>query len=361
MHAVHQPLTIDTVDVPEPRPTDVLVEVRACGIVPNLGNVLNHLGEWYPDLFLPPLPAVFGLDPAGVVVAKGDQVYGIDIGTRVYVNPGRYCGGCADCRSGNGIACDSYTFNGYFGFGPGSAALFEDYPYGGLAEYMTAPVYSLVTLPDSVPFETAARFGYLGTGYRALKRAGAGPRTAVLVNGASGTLGLGVVLLALTMGAPRILAVGRDETLLRQVKAICPERIEVFSTRGGGSVAEWARSRTDDRGAGVVIDALGPGTRADALLDAYAAMRRGGQHVNIGAVLGDVPLNLNNLMIGDQRVTGSNWFTTGDGQELADMADSGALDLSFFEHEVFRLEEINDALALFKNRNGGFSNYVVAP
>ena len=361
MHVVHQPLSIDTIEVPEPRPTDVLVKVGACGIVPNLGNILNHFAEWWPHLYLPPLPAVFGLDVAGVVVAKGAQVRGIELGARVYVNPARYCGGCVECRVGNTTHCDSYTYNGYFGFGKGSLDLFADYPHGGLCEYMTAPQYSLVTLPDNLPFETAARFGYLGTGYRALKRAEAGPRDVVLVNGGTGTLGLGTVLFALAMGVRKVLAIGRDQGLLDQVKAIDPHRIEAFSTHSDQSVTDWARSVTDGEGVSVVIDTLGPGAEIPSLLDAFGALRRGGQQVNIGAVMGEVPINLNNLMIDDQRITGSNWFTTADGQEMADMAGSGAVDLSVFEHEVFRLEEINEALALFKNRNGGFSNYVVIP
>ena len=87
MHVRGEPLTIDQLEVPTPRPTDVLVEVKACGIVPNLGNVLNKFVDWFPHLSLPPLPAIFGLDPAGVVVEKGSQVHGIEIGQRVYVNP----------------------------------------------------------------------------------------------------------------------------------------------------------------------------------------------------------------------------------------------------------------------------------
>ena len=364
MHAPYQPLTVENLEVPQPRSTDVLVQVKACGVVPNLGNVLNHFHEWYKDrdvLYLPKLPAVFGLDAAGVVVAKGEQVRGIEVGTRVYINPGRYCGGCTECRIGNGTGCPSYAFNGYFGFGAGSMDLFEDYPFGGLCEYMTAPQYSLVALPDNVPFETAARFGYLGTGYRALKRAKAGPRSTVLVNGGSGTLGLGVVLWALAMGVTKVLVVGRDQVLLDQVKAINPERIDVFSTAAGEPVAPWARSRTGGEGASIVIDTLGAGSTGEPLQDAFSALRRAGHFVNIGAVLGDVPINLNDLMIRDQQITGSNWFTTADGQEMADMAGSGVVDLSVFEHERFALEEINEALGIIKNRNGGFSNYVVSP
>jgi alcohol dehydrogenase len=46
---------------------------------------------------------------------------------------------------------------------------------------------------------------------------------------------------------------------------------------------------------------------------------------------------------------------------MADMVESGVLDLSFFEHNVFPLEQVNQAISGIENRNGGFSNYVIAP
>jgi alcohol dehydrogenase len=63
MHAVGGPMSIDTIPVPKPGSTDVLVEVKACGMVPNLGNVLANWTKWFPHLPLPKLPAIFGLDP----------------------------------------------------------------------------------------------------------------------------------------------------------------------------------------------------------------------------------------------------------------------------------------------------------
>ena len=42
MHAVGGPMSIDTIPVPKPGSTDVLVQVKACGMVPNLGNVLTN-------------------------------------------------------------------------------------------------------------------------------------------------------------------------------------------------------------------------------------------------------------------------------------------------------------------------------
>ena len=63
---------------------------------------------------------------------------------------------------------------------------------------MTAPQYALVKLPDSISFEQAARFGYLGTSYGAMKKANAVAGQSMLVDGISGTLGLGAALLGLT-------------------------------------------------------------------------------------------------------------------------------------------------------------------
>ena len=68
----------------------------------------------------------------------------------------RRCGGCRACRKGDLINCTHYAFRGYFGFSQNALKLYANYPGGGLAEYMTAPQYALVKLPDNVTFEQAA-------------------------------------------------------------------------------------------------------------------------------------------------------------------------------------------------------------
>jgi alcohol dehydrogenase len=73
LYEVGEPMRLERVPVPTPRPTDVLVAVKACGVVPNLINVLTHWQTWFPELPLPRLPAIFGLDVAGVIAAVGDQ------------------------------------------------------------------------------------------------------------------------------------------------------------------------------------------------------------------------------------------------------------------------------------------------
>lgn len=358
-HGGGKPLSIDTVETPSPQATDVVVEIKACGLVPNTANTL----EPNPVISGPALPAIYGLDPAGVVVETGPQVQGFAVGDRVYVNPLRYCGTCRPCRTGRALSCDYAILNGYLGTGPKAAEMFAEYPDGGYAEYLRAPQYSLVKLPDEVSFETAARWGYLGTGYSALRRTKVGPSTTVLINGISGTLGLGTALFALALGAPTILGVGRNAERLARVKALAPHRIHVHSAEEAASVSDWARGLTGGNGADVVVDALAANSGVDSFLAAAEALARGGTHVNISGMLDDVAISLPRTMINNQSYIGSFWFTTAEGQEMADLAGVGAVDLSVFEHEVYGIEDIDAAIAAVGSdaRNGGFSNYVIVP
>jgi len=362
---LHRPgagLTIDEIEKPTPRPTDVLVQVKACGVIPNLINVIAESFDQHSALHRPPLPAVYGLDAAGVVVEKGEQVHGIELGDRVYVNPLRYCGACRYCRLNRVEACPYGTLNGYFGLGPKSPRTFVDYPYGGYAEFMTAPQTSLVKLPDNVTFEMGARWGYIGTGYKALRVGGVDMNTTVLINGASGTLGLGATLFALALGAPKIMGIGRNEELLKRVKALAPDRIHVRKADGPETIAAWAQSLTDGYGADVVIDALPTGSPPESFRAALDALGPGGKHVNVSGVFADVTVNFLYLNARNQSLMNSYWLTTKDGQEMATLAGSGQVNLSAFEHERFKLEDVNRALQeVVKNRHGGFSNYVVCP
>jgi alcohol dehydrogenase len=361
LHKVGEPMKIETLPVPDPGSNDVLVRVRACGIVPNLHNILTNWQTWFPELPLPPLPAIFGLDPAGEVVTVGSHVHAWMPGDRVYVNPGRYCGGCRACRNGDLVHCSHYTFNGYFGFSPHSWKIYKNYPYGGLCEYMTAPQYALVKLPDNVSFEQGARFGYLGTMYSALRKGRVAPGKTLLVNGISGTLGIGGALFGLAMGANKILGTGRNIDLLNKVKALAPNRIEVFSIESKTPVDEWVKGQTGGLGVDVFVDALGPGAAHETFQQGLRSLRRGGKAFNIGAIAGMVGMDLHTMMDEGQGIEGSIWFNAGEGQDMADMAAAGTVDLSIFEHVSFPLDKVNDAISGIAVRNGGFSNFIIAP
>jgi alcohol dehydrogenase len=353
--------SIDTIPYPTlKRPTDVVIKLKASGIVPNLGNVITNYRSEKPYLAHAALPAIYGLDAAGVVAEVGPAVTGLKVGDRVYINPGRSCGSCHACRVGEPINCEAYAFQGYFGFGPKSQFLYEEYPYGGLSEYATAPAEGLVKLGDKVSFEIGARMGYLGTAYSGLRKAQVAAGKSVMIIGGTGTLGLCATLIARAMGATKILVVARNEETLAQVKAIDPARILTYSVANGSSgMAAWAKEQTDGLGVDSVVDAIAPGANMQVTKDAFGALRRGGKLVEIGAQINEVPVNMHEMMCSALSVIGSLWFTVGEGQDLVAMIEAGTLDVSSFKNHTYRLDQANEALEDAARRVTGFVNVVV--
>jgi alcohol dehydrogenase len=356
LHKPGEPLRIDRVAVPEPGPHDVLVEVKACGVIPNMNAIFS--GTLWNRL--PPLPASVGLDAAGIVVKAGSAVGNIATGARVYVNPWLNCGTCAQCRAGAPLQCNAAAFQGYFGFTDQSAPLQRAYPYGGFAEYMPAAAERLVMLPDTVSFDQAARFGYLGTSFAALRRGGVGAGSWIAINGVTGTLGAGATLHALAIGATRILGIGRNREVLAQLKSLAPGRIETLAL-GDAAVADWLLARTDHIGIDVLLDCSGRAASASTTAAALGALKRGGVAVNIGALTEKLEIEPIAFMVKALAFRGSNWFTTGEGQLMVDMAGAGVLDLSVLKTRAYPLEGVNDALAEVKTRPGGLTNIVVNP
>src|SRR5580693_2827937 len=356
LHTAGEPLLIDRIAVPEPGPRDVLIAVKSCGVIPNMNAIFSG-ALWNR---LPPLPASVGLDAAGLVAKVGSAVTGVTVGARVYVNPWLNCGTCVYCRAGTPLQCSAAAFQGYFGFTDQSAPLLRAYPHGGFAEYLVAGAERLVFLPDAVSFDAAARFGYIGTSFAALRRGGIGAGSSLAINGVTGTLGAGATLHALGMGATKILGIGRNRDMLAQLKALSPARIDTLAL-GDTPVTDWLLSRSGGIGVDVLLDCSGRAASASTTAAALGALKRGGVAVNIGALTEKLEIEPIAYMVKALAFRGSNWFTTGEGQLMADMAGVGVLDLSVLKTHAYPLDGVNDALAEVKTRPGGLVNIVINP
>ncbi|MCK9260014.1 MAG: alcohol dehydrogenase catalytic domain-containing protein [Azoarcus sp.] len=358
LHEIGGKFVLDEVPVPVPGKHDVLVKVEACGVIPNLRNVVTHFPTWYPFLPLPALPAIFGLDAAGTIAAVGEGVTSFKVGERVYVNPGVGCGECRHCKRGEPTRCDTYTFMGYFGFGKDSQQIFKKYPYAGYAEYTTAPAANLVRLPDNLKSAEAARFGYLGTAYSAIRKSALRPGQDILVLGATGTLGVGAVLLALAFGASRVVVVARDAAALGRLVALDPQRV-IAITLGEGSIHEQVRARIPD-GVDVMLDTLGAKAPAELSVDAMQAVIRGGRIVQIGGVAGPIPIDPHPFMCAQLQYIGSLWFTAAEGDEMASMIAAGTVDLGLLESRPFGIHQLNEALDEIEAHGNGFANFHIS-
>jgi alcohol dehydrogenase len=361
LHEVGGAFQVDEVPMPVPGDQDVIVRVEAAHIVPNLRNVINTYPVDKPFLPLPELPAIFGMDSAGVITEVGARVRNLKVGDRVYINPGLDTGDSWAARNGEPMNDPAYTFEGYFGFGPESEVLHRDYPYGGLGQYVKAPVKNIVVIPENVSFDHAARFGYLGTSYSGLRKGDVRAGSSLLIHGATGTLGVNAVLLARAMGATQIFAVARNADRLERLRQIDPDRIKVLSF-GEGDVGEWVREHTEGRGVDVFLDATSSSATADVTMAGIWALRRGGRMVSIGAMPENLPIPMYRLMTLHISLLGSLWFTTAEGEDMARMAAAGTLDLSHLTSRHFTLDQANEAVeAAATDSGGGFTSVVVRP
>jgi len=200
--------------------------------------------------------------------------------------------------------------------------------------------------------------GYLGTSYAALKKCGPLMGRSLIINGATGTLGVGATLFALAMGAGKIYAVARGDELLTRLKALAPNRIETFSNRTGSS-GDFVKARTAGVGADLMLDTLGAKAPLGSMLDAMKGVRRGGRIVNIGGTAGELPVDVKWWMDEQMELIGSVWFTAAEGMEIAAMVESKVVDLSVMEPMVWPLESINEAISGVASGDGGFTYYAV--
>ena len=182
----------------------------------------------------------------------------------------------------------------------------------------------------------------------------------MIINGASGTLGVGATIFALAMGISKIYAVARGRPLLERLKKLAPTRIEIFSN-SDGKVADWVKAQTCGTGSDIMVDCLGAVADVNAMKDAMMGVKRGGHIVNIGGTGGDMPFNTKWWMDNSMTLIGSAWLTTAEGMEIAEMVRTGAIDLSVLEARTYPLASINEAINGVASGDGGFTNHVLEP
>ncbi len=236
-------LTCEEVSDPVAQSGEALIQIKAAGV--NYLDIYYRSGFHWGGHHRRVLPYIPGAEAAGIVVAVGRDVTGINIGDRVAY----------------GIS------NGY----------------GSYAELCAVPAWHLYKLPASIDFETAAATmlqgmtaHYLTHSSRRIK-----PTDSVLVHAAAGGTGLLVVQLAKMRGARVFGTVSSDEKAELAKQAGADATIN-YSQRD--FVAE-VRTLTGGAGVNVVYDSVGK-TTYEKSLDCLAPL---GTLVLFGQASGPVP------------------------------------------------------------------------
>src|SRR5208283_3148243 len=93
------PLTIETIEIADPGPGEVLIKTAACAICHCDISYID--GAWGGDL-----PAVYGHEAAGVIEAVGTGVTRLRAGDHVVATLIRSCGFCPACAEGAPAFCE---------------------------------------------------------------------------------------------------------------------------------------------------------------------------------------------------------------------------------------------------------------
>jgi S-(hydroxymethyl)glutathione dehydrogenase/alcohol dehydrogenase len=207
-HGPGQPLTIEQVDIDEPKEREVVVRTVASGVCHSDLHFVDGLYMW-------PTPAILGHEAAGVVEKVGSQVSYLKPGDHVIACLSVFCGYCEECMSGHPNLCSNKaatqrtpTDKPRLSQKGKMVNQFAD--LSGYAEKMLLHENALVKIADDVPLDRAALIGcgvMTGVG-AALNTAKVAPGSTVAVFGAGG-VGLAIIQGARIAGARMIIAVDK--------------------------------------------------------------------------------------------------------------------------------------------------------
>jgi acryloyl-coenzyme A reductase len=289
--------------VPRPAADQLLVRVRACGVCGH--DLLARRGALAATT-----GSVIGHEIAGEVVAVGAGVHdpGAWSGRRVALVQRIPCGECADCTTGHPTLCRA---------GPGFYG--EDLP-GGYAGHVVASPLNAVPLPDDVDDAVGAILSCaVGTGLRALRRAGTGPGDVVVVTGAGGGVGVHTVALAHHLGAA-VVAVTGSPAKVESLARLGADAVLVAPD--AGEVRHCVADLGGRRGADVAVELTGGPTFALAL----RALAPRGRLVLVGNTEpGLLPLDPGLTIVKELCVYGSAHADRSDLSEVVELVGSGAI------------------------------------
>jgi NADPH2:quinone reductase len=250
-------LVLEEAPDPQPGEGEVLIGVRAAGV--SFVDGLIVAGGYQ---LKPALPFTPGLVVAGEVVAAGDGVTGLPVGTRV-----------AGCSLG----------------------------LGGYASHRVLPAETVVPLPGGVPHEVAATAveSYATMLFALTRRTTLRAGEWVLVLGAGGGIGLAAVDVARSLGA-RVIAAASSEA--KRAAAV---------SAGAQVTVDYQREDLKTRvreitgaGADVVVDPVGDPFAEPAL----RSLRGFGRYLVVGFAGGVIPrLPLGRVLLENRTLIGIDW------------------------------------------------------
>jgi S-(hydroxymethyl)mycothiol dehydrogenase len=331
-----EPVTMETIVVPDPGPGEAVVAIQACGVC---HTDLHYREGGINDDF----PFLLGHEAAGVVESVGEGVTDVAPGDYVILNWRAVCGACRACRRGQPQYCfDTHNATQKMTLLDGT----ELSPALGIGAFCDKTLVAAGQCTKVDPAASPAAAGLLGCGVMAgigaaLNTAGVSRGQSVAVFGCGG-VGDAAIAGARLAGASTIIGVDIDDRKLEWAKGF--GATHVCNSKETDPV-EFIRSVTDGFGADVCIEAIG---RPEVYRQAFEARDLAGTVVLVGVPNPEMTLELPFIdVFGRGGALKSSWYgdclPSRDFPMLIDLYLQGRLDLDGFVSETIGLDGVEEA------------------
>jgi S-(hydroxymethyl)glutathione dehydrogenase / alcohol dehydrogenase len=348
-----EPLSVQEVELAEPRAAEVLVRLVACGVC---HTDLYTASGADPSGYA---PTVLGHEGAGVVERVGPDVTLVAPGDHVVTLFSPQCGECVHCLDPRTNLCLAIREQQNKGLLPdGSTRISRDgdgirhfMGCSTFAEYTVMPEIALAKVSPEAPFEHACLFACgLSTGLGAAINTAAVQAGSTCVVFGAGMVGLGAVAGCRLRGAERIACVD-----------LSPQRLELARGQGatdllpgGENAVEEILEMTDGFGADYTFEATG---NVAVMRQAVEAARMGWGLCTVAGVAGKgetldvVP----RFLITGRRIAGSSFGGVKGRDQVPLLVDrylAGEIDLKPFISHRIGLDEVNRGFELMEAQDG---------
>jgi S-(hydroxymethyl)glutathione dehydrogenase/alcohol dehydrogenase len=348
-----QPLSVQQVDLAEPKAGEALVRLVACGVC---HTDLYTASGADPSGYA---PCVLGHEGAGVVERVGENVTLVQPGDHVVTLFAPECGECIHCRSPRTNRCIAIRDQQGLGFLPdGTTRLSRNgeplrhfMGTSTFAEYAVMPEIALARVDPEAPLAGCAPFACgLSTGIgAALYTARVEPGATCVVLGC-GLVGLGAVIGCRLAGAGRIIAIDLSEQRLAEA-----QHHGATDTRvAGDDTVDWIRAETGGYGADYTFEATG---NVGVMRQAVEAAREAWGLATMCGVAGKgetleiVP----RFLITGRRVAGSSFGGVKGRTQVPQLIDrwlAGEIDVDALLSHRLTLDDVNRGFELMEAQDG---------
>lgn len=350
LKAFGSPLAIENVPDPVLGTGEVIVDVAATRVLAYANEVFSGQRRYLLDP-----PVVPGSGGIGRVREVGPDATALAVGDWVFCDP--------TVRSRDDALSPDIVLQGLTAGGERARRLQKYFRDGCWAERVRVPTENAIRI-GSLDARQAVSWCALGNflvPYGGFVAAHLQAGETVVVNGATGAFGSGAVAVALAMGAASVIAAGRNQRALDDLRRRFGERVRPVRMAGD---EEEDRKRIVEAAPGpidCVLDLLPPAATAAQVRAALLTVRSYGRVILMGGVGEDVAVPYRWLMRNCVTIHGQWMYSRDASRRMVAMVQSGLLKLDGFEATCFGLDDVNDAVAHAAANAGPFRMTVIQP